>query len=284
MKYILLSLVLISYNASAILIRHDMEDKQYLAKPLDFPALTTFYIDGAHGSLIKPNWIITAAHTTFCLKPGTKIKTTQGSAIVKRLHVHPNHTPGVSHDIALVELSEPIHQVRPAKLYQKTNEAGRDIWFIGIGGTGNGITGITVDNYDNKGVLRKAQNRVEQAKGPILTFKFDNGESALPLEGISGGGDSGGPAYFKQGNDYYVMGLSSRYGGGPSEKYNSLEVYSRVSYFMSWITKVMKSPENSIKSGISLDKLKHLPGGLKPSDLPSLCKDILFSEKELQAI
>ncbi|MDK1288397.1 trypsin-like serine protease [Pseudoalteromonas sp. B95] len=284
MKYIFLLLSFVSYNASAILIRHDIEDKEYLAKPSDFPALITFYIDGAHGSLIKPNWVVTAAHTTFCLEPGTKIKTTNGSAIVKRLHVHPKHTPGVSHDIALVELSESINEVRPAKLYQETNEAGRDIWFIGIGGTGNGIAGITVDNYDNKGVLRKAQNRVEQAKGPILTFKFDNGETALPFEGISGGGDSGGPAYFRQGNDYYVMGLSSRYGGGPSEKYNSLEVYSRVSYFMPWINGVMTDPENSIKLGKSLDKLKHLPGGLRPSDLPSLCKDILFSEKELRAI
>ncbi|KZN59865.1 hypothetical protein N473_02815 [Pseudoalteromonas luteoviolacea CPMOR-1] len=283
MKYILFLLMLVAYHANAIITRHDVEDKHYLAAPADFPALATFYIDGAHGSFIKPNWIITAAHTTFCLQPGTKIKTTQGSATVKRLHVHPQHTPGVSHDIALIELAEPVKYVQPAKLYKEQDETGKLIWFIGIGGTGNGITGITVDNYENKGVLRKAQNRVEQAVGPILKFKFDKGNKALPLEGISGGGDSGGPAYFKQGNSYYVVGLSSRYGGGPSEKYESLEVYSRVSYFLPWITSIIAQPTLSINSGISVEKLKHLPGGLKPTDLPSICKDIVFTEDELSA-
>ncbi|AOT11110.1 trypsin-like serine protease [Pseudoalteromonas luteoviolacea] len=284
MKYISLFLLCLSFNSYAIIIRHDVDEQRYLTKPSKFPALVTFYIDGAHGTLIRPNWILTAAHTTFCLQAGTKVKTTRGSAVVKRLHVHPSHTPGVSHDIALIELAEPILHVISAKLYKEKNEAGQTIWFIGIGGTGNGLTGITIDNYENKGVLRKAQNRVEHAEGPILKFKFDKGEKALPLEGISGGGDSGGPAYLKQGNDYYVIGLSSRYGGGPFEKYNSIEVYSRVSYFLPWINGVMTDPENSVKSGKSLNKLRYLPGGLKPSDLPSLCKDILFSEKELRAI
>ncbi|ESP91118.1 trypsin-like serine protease [Pseudoalteromonas luteoviolacea] len=281
MKYILLALSFIALNAHAIIIRHDVKDTNYLAKPDDFPALATFYIDGAHGILFSSKWIITAAHTTFCLTSGTKIKMSKGSATVKRLHIHPNHTPGISHDIALVELLEDAAHVPPATLYTRNDESGLPIWFIGIGGTGNGNTGITTDNYENKGVLRKAQNRVEEAKGPILTFKFDKDEDALPLEGISGGGDSGGPAFIKTERGYQLLGISSRYGGGPSEKYGSFEVYSRVSYFVPWIREVMNKPDKAVSSGVSLDKLKYLPGGLKPSDLPALCPDILFSHNEL---
>jgi hypothetical protein len=84
--------------------------------------------------------------------------------------------------------------VSPANIYWKNDELRKNIWFIGIGGTGNGLLGETIDSAQNNSVLRKAQNRVVEAKGPLLKFVFNKGEEALPLEGVSGGGDSGGPA------------------------------------------------------------------------------------------
>ncbi|GAA0860196.1 hypothetical protein GCM10009114_36430 [Aliiglaciecola litoralis] len=54
-------------------MRHDVDPKKYAASWSDFPPLAQFYIDGAHGSLIAPTWIVSAAHTTFCTDPGTTI-------------------------------------------------------------------------------------------------------------------------------------------------------------------------------------------------------------------
>jgi hypothetical protein len=48
--------------------------------------------------------------------------------------------------------------------------------------------------------LRAATNRVEKADGPFLQFRFDAPEdpNVTDLEGISGPGDSGGPAYIER--------------------------------------------------------------------------------------
>ena len=268
-----LLLLVISHNSHGIIIRHDVAPERYLASLDEFPALATFYVDGAHGVLISPRWLLTAAHTTFCLEHGIRIAVGEQRVAVKQLYIHPGHTPGVSHDIALVELQSPITDIKPAKLFQEKSETGLIATLIGRGGTGNGKTGITTDNYANKGVLRKAQNQVDRADGPLLWFRFDSGDQALELEGISGGGDSGGPAFITRDDDFWLLGVSSRYGGGPSEKYQSREVYSRVSYFVPWINKVMNPAESTTRAH-SLAKLKHYMPGLNAETLPEICQQI----------
>ena len=84
-------------STSAIVLRHDVTPNKYAASWLDSPALAEFYIDGAHGTLVAPTWIVTAAHTTFRTDPGSTILVGGEKAIVKRRFVHPDHTPGVSH-------------------------------------------------------------------------------------------------------------------------------------------------------------------------------------------
>jgi hypothetical protein len=58
MKYILFTtialILMLPYVSHAVVIRHDVDDAKYLADVIDFPALATFYIDGAHGTLIHP--------------------------------------------------------------------------------------------------------------------------------------------------------------------------------------------------------------------------------------
>ena len=112
------SLLFIALSASAIVIRHDVDEKKFAATWNDFPALAQFYIDGAHGALIAPTWIVTAAHTTFCTAPGSTILVGGEKVIVKRRFIHPDHAPGVSHDIAMLELSSAVSHVSPAKLYE----------------------------------------------------------------------------------------------------------------------------------------------------------------------
>ena len=265
------TLIFMSLSVSAIVVRHDIDDEKYLASHDDFKPLATFYVDGAHGTLIKPRWVVTAAHATFCINPGSYISLNNSLHKVERIFVHQNYKPGESHDIALVKLIDPVKEIEPATAYKESDELGKSTWFIGIGGTGNGLTGQTIDNYENAGVLRRAENKIVLANGPLIKFQFDRGSSALPLEGVSGGGDSGGPAYIKANNTNYLLGISSRVEDGGIGKYGVTEVYSRVSFFNSWIESITNEDD---VSHLALPKLEKLPTGLTEEILPEVCADI----------
>jgi hypothetical protein len=108
--------------------------------------------------------------------------------------------------------------------------------------------------------VRAATNRVEStldvfpltaargqypAEGFQLRFTFDSPDSsnATDLEGISGPGDSGGPAYIKRDGILYVIGVSSGQDSRPSKthkqgSYGVFEYYVRVSHFSDWIRSV----------------------------------------------
>ncbi|KGK00347.1 trypsin-like serine protease [Thalassotalea sp. ND16A] len=283
MKHLILLAILFSLPSYAIVIRHDVSDSKYQAELTDFPALATFYIDGAHGTLIKSKWIVTAAHATFCIKPNAKVLINNKARVIKNLYIHPDYTPGQSHDIALVELVEEVLDVAPADTYQQSDESGKQIWFIGIGGTGTGITGETIDNAANNGVLRKAQNTIIAAPGPLIKFIFNRDDEALPLEGVSGGGDSGGPAFIASEDGFKLLGVSSRPEGKFTNigEYGITEVYSRVSFFSSWIEQVIAGNELTRKH-LSVQTLKHLPAGLTEDILPAVCKDIGISSEVME--
>jgi secreted trypsin-like serine protease len=277
MKYalIFISFYIVSISTNAIVIRHDVADTNYIAKATDFPALATFYVDGAHGTLIDPNWVLTAAHATFCVAPNSYVMINGRARAIKQLYVHADYTPGKSHDIALVELNEPVLDVEPVSIFTASNELNKNIWFIGVGGTGNGLMGETIDNAENNGVLRKAQNTVIMAEGPLLGFVFNQDEDALPLEGVSGGGDSGGPAYLQSNNGMKLLGISSRPEGVFSAigVYGITEVYSRVSFFQTWISQIMAA-DPLTQQKLATNKLKNLPAGLSEDILPQVCKSI----------
>jgi len=244
----ILSLIF-STNALGIVVRHDVEDEKYAAEVSDFPPLATLYAIGVHGTLIAPNWVVTAAHTVFCLEAGDKIKVGHHWAEIEARYAHNGYEMDDENDIALLKLKQPMTAIKPAKLYRQSDEAGQNIWFIGSGGTGNGNVGQTVSYAQNNGVLRKAQNKIESVSDTEIYFSFDKGDNALPLEGVSGNADSGGPAYVRINEDYYVLGISSRADSLFKEigEYGVNEVYSRVSYHATWIDKVMANDQAFIE-------------------------------------
>jgi hypothetical protein len=270
----LLTAALQTFSASAIVIRHDKPATSYLATPADFPPLATFYNIGVHGTLIAPQWVLTAAHTVFCLNPGQTIQVGGERVKVQGRYSYPSYKLGKQHDLALIHLAKPVLSVKPAQLYRQPDERNQDVWFIGAGGTGTGLTGETVDYKTNNGTLRKAQNKVTAVTRSDLRFVFDQGDEALPLEGVSGNGDSGGPAYLQKPAGYYLVGVSSRVESWFKDvgEYGVKELYTRVSSHADWIDQVMAADPPTRASISSTDAFLH--EGMTPEQMPQICQSL----------
>jgi secreted trypsin-like serine protease len=254
--------------AHSIVVRHDRDPRQFLELARDFPATVTLRRAdskdgfGDEGTLIAPNWVLTAAHVASDLGPQDIVEVQGMLHPIAHVVLHPqwHRDADMPVDIALVELAEPVMDVVPARIYSGSDELGMVVTLVGRGQTGNGLTGPTGEDRR----VRAATNRVEstldvfpgtQARGQYpaegfqLRFTFDSPGSgaATDLEGISGGGDSGGPAYIRKEGLLYVIGVSSGQDSRPAKhkagRYGVLEYYVRVSHFAPWIQGIVNSPE-----------------------------------------
>jgi len=245
--------------AGAIVVRHDTPAARYLARPDAFPPIADLPGEG-HGVLIAPSWVVTVAHTL--TSPAvSEIAVADRARPVARIILHPEYEPlsGVEmvgdaaplmvrlnslRDIALIELQEPITDVRPASMYRSGREEGRLVRILGRGATGTGLEGEPA-NAPHRGPLRLAYNRIESAAGRWLSYRFDREHR---LEGIQGGGDSGGPVLLRDHGEWKLAGLASwrswngdlaRFRGGV---YGQSAFQTRISFYAGWIDGVISAP------------------------------------------
>jgi hypothetical protein len=246
--------------AHAIVIRDDVPDSSYRVSPGEFPQLVDLPDEG-HGTLIAKQWVVTAAHALQGRRPGGVNINGQWRAVAESI-VHPDFrmpprevqvTRGDSatlvaafrrlHDIALLRLAAPVEDVKAAELYRRSDERGKVATLYGKGATGNGRTGQDA-NSPHRGQLRRANNRICGADGQWLTYEFDCGSDALPLEGVLGEGDSGGPVLIRQGGLSKLAGVSSwKSWKGNLEDFRAgvcgQRFYSsRISHYAEWIDRV----------------------------------------------
>jgi hypothetical protein len=228
-------LILAALEAHGIITRHDREDARYLELGAKFPAVG--YLGRAGDvTLVAPDWVVTAAHVA----AGSSARAVTFDGVeypIARKVIHPDWREMQPHDIALIQLQRPVEGIAPLPLYQGRDEAGRAIVFVGHGGTGNGQTGP--QREDRK--RRAATNKIDRVDEDWLHFTFNGPESATDLEGISGPGDSGGPALVEVNGKYFVAGVSvwGQPGRDGRGTYGAKEGYTRVSTHHDWLMKVL---------------------------------------------
>ena len=224
--------------SSPIIIRHDRSDADYLALGKKYPSVCFVGKDG-EGTLIAPRWVLTAAHVAKGMPlDARKVRFGEIDHAVERVILHPDWEKQQA-DVALLKLAEPVKNIKPVELYSKTDETGKQIVFVGRGDTGTGLTGAK--SMDRK--VRGATNTVERADDQWIYFTFNKPENATEFEGISGPGDSGGPALFEQDGKLYTLGVSCWGDDASGDKingtYGDLEAYARVSTYHGWISETM---------------------------------------------
>ena len=154
-------------------------------------------------TLIHSQWLLTAAHVAQDLRIRSASCGRMEYRIVQRV-VHPSWRDGHAHDLALVRLHRSVVGVTPLPLYDAYDEAGKTVVFVGHGDTGTGLSGPV--KADRK--VRAATNVIDAVDGDWLYFDFDEPPAGTELEGVSGPGDSGGPALLSRDGVYHLAGIS----------------------------------------------------------------------------
>ena len=257
-------LCLIALPAHAATIRHDRRDFDYTSSSVLFTSVGRFTGSGttadgqpinysASGTLIAPDWVLTAGHVVDIADSLTFTLNNTPIPADAWFH-HPSWTGDLTtgYDIALVHLPTPVTNVTPANLYKGGLELGRIGTYVGYGKTGTGLTGATT--FD--GQKRAAQNMVDawfNNNPRILMSDFDNpspyayfdnitgSRTPLYIEGLLAPGDSGGGLFITADDGKrYLAGVNSFVGASlfdlkPDSDYGDFSGATRVTWFTPWI-------------------------------------------------
>jgi len=270
-------LLAISFTAGAVIIRSDVKDAKYRVPASAFPALVDMPGEG-QGVLIAPRWVVTAAAPMQMQGMEDAVSIGGLARKVKRVITYPGYKGlpdslvkealasgdiskvwaflASSNDIALIELASPVTDVTPVPLYRGNQEVGMTVELVGKGATGNGTKGQN-PHSSHRTVLRRTFNVIVGADARYVWYRFDPPPSALPLEGITGSGDSGGPLLIGDRSSRQLVGLASWSKYPPDHPflskwapghryveglYGEIGCAVRISSYIQWIKSVISAP------------------------------------------
>jgi hypothetical protein len=257
--------------AHAIIIRHNVDPAIYGSQGVHYPSVMTFLWPAEEGTaeaaslsatLLSHDWAVTAAHGTDEFQQKA-LRIEVGGVLYQDVAFdiwasHPCFDDTASpHDLGLVHFPNPPWPAleRYPSLYNREDELGKVVVFVGRGASGTGAEGS--DGEPLGAPFRNATNTIDHVSEDVLRFTFNapNEEEVSPLEGISGDGDSGGPAFMCAelsldplgriacSGRVSLLGVSAYQAPPPGTSaagvYGVTEHYTRISTHRSWLTQVM---------------------------------------------
>jgi hypothetical protein len=244
-------------------IRDDRTDSQYLTLGANYDNVGRIIVNTptasylGSGTLIAPNWVLTAGHMVDDIISGTvTFGTAQYTAESWRAHSKWSGDLLNGNDIALIKLTTDVTGGIPiAQRYTGSDEFGQVGLAVGYGRSGTGLTGaVTSAGTKRAGynVIDAYYSRSPKKTPKIFLSDFDNpgdpGDSAygsdtpLDLEYLIAPGDSGGPVFIDLGGGPLLAGVNSfgaSFDGDTDSDYGDVSGHTRVSQFNDWIDDIL---------------------------------------------
>ena len=180
------------------------------------------------GTLIAPQWVVTAAHCTSIaasVRVGS-VDSRSGGQVVRVVQkiTHPNYGSGAGSDIALLKLETPVSGITPAVVASADPATNSATKLLGWGQTGP-YGGDPASRY-----LKQLDTQV-LARSTCTTAVTGDLCIKGSISATACYGDSGGPALVNG----VLVGATSRAGGNSSICGPEHAVYTSTAYFRSWI-------------------------------------------------
>lgn len=231
------------YETFGVVRRNDVPDSSYVALGNDTKyaavgAVRDSTQQSGSGILISPKWVLTAGHLAipsqfyglpaFFNVGGTTAANGTNYSVTQFITPFTGDL-SAGNDVALLQLSTPVTGITPASRYMFSTEQNMTGTSVGFGDSGTGTTG---DQFGTQGTKRAFQNTIDGLgsafgySGNTMVSDFDDpptggsytndgynsfgSSTALSLEGIVAGGDSGGGVFVDLPNGrQYVAGVHS---------------------------------------------------------------------------